>query len=943
MAGGWLRGWLAVVVFCSWSAVVVAIRDTVTLEQCGGPFEGTQSWEFVPPVLRLVRPPQQHQAPPAAQLCLTAEAFSRGAGVGLSACNASDRLQHFARASSGPPLVIHSGSPAFVLDIQGYSNTTGSRVQLWTETTRGNQLWKSMPDNLLQGVWSALCLTPILPTCEYAVNIHRPFCNTSWSPRARATDLVSRITNLTQKALQLAASAGNRYDGQMGFPEYHVTAPTFTEALHGAVCGCVAAEGRGMVCPTSFPHALAASASLNRTAWALMGSAIGTEVRGLHNHGMRCGLFVWAPDINLIRDARWGRAMEVPGEDVAINSEYASAVVYSMQYSSAVPAPYQRVLSQPKHAIVYNLEGRRIPNPPYKPRPEFNAVVSKKDLVEYYLMPWRAAIVKGQARGCMCSVNDVNAVPSCANKPILHDVFRDDWGLSGAIVSDGGACYDPNYQEYINRTLGRLSPDLAAKVCVETIDTEIGTLLSDNIDSATKTTGLNVTTVDRAVTDIYEQVIRAGAFDRVPVLDNLGLEDVDTAANRQLAQEVAEQSFVLLKNNNNLLPLSSNTTVALIGPHANATTIMLSNYVGPNVLVNSNSPLQALQRFGSGHNLAGMLAACDLRADGCASLTAPLDHVTQLAAKADIAVVVIGLYPCGGGDHVHGGSARESEADDRGSIALPGQQAAIVAAALKGNPRVVVVVMNGGQVAMPPSVLTAPTLLEAFYPGELGGPALVNVLFGVSAVSGRLPYTLYDVEYDTLRQMNDSSLTGGSGTTYMYYKGPVQYPMGRGMSYTTWKATPSAGSAHSGSACALQATTDALAAEFRAYYQPGLSYKSRFSFNVTVNNMGVHASPLIVMAFAGQRSSPDHSPQPQRQLVGFERHPSVAPGNTATVAVGLLPATLTVVTADGVQHMAPGTVPVTLDFGDPQTSPPVQCTLTITGASVVVWQLPEGM
>lgn len=450
--GAWSTVPLLLLVLLSLSVHEAAAQQTPTIEPCTNPPEALQVWEFDGSTLRA------RAAAGSAVQCLTADAAEKDAGLHLANCSeppGSLQLFHHEPITNA---IVATGSQ-LVLDVSGYSNSSGARLHLWTRTGRGNQQWDRQSDGRIVGHMSGLCLTASsigAKPCSLAANRGLPFCNASLTPAARAADLVARIrTNLTLLGLQLAASAGSAYPG--GIPALHIPAPTYSEALHGAVCGCHFSAGRnGTVCPSSFPHALALAASLNTTLFGLVGDAIGLEARALHNVE-HCGPFLWSPDINLIRDPRWGRAMEVPGEDPLINSEYAARYIHSLQYGRAPAGPsaspsgappyYQRMLSQPKHLAVYNLEGHAHL---YPPRPQFNAIVSDHDLAAYYLVPWRSAVQKGVARGAMCSVNAINGVPSCANKRIMQDVMRASYGLDGMIVTDGGACYDPNYQKLVD-------------------------------------------------------------------------------------------------------------------------------------------------------------------------------------------------------------------------------------------------------------------------------------------------------------------------------------------------------------------------------------------------------------------------------------------------------------------------------------------------------------
>ena len=346
--------------------------------------------------------------------------------------------------------------------------------------------------------------------CSLTSNQKLPFCNQSTSFADRAHDLIARVANNTLKAQQLAASAGARY-GPLGFPELGVAGPAYSEALHGAVCGCISPTQ----CPSSFPHALLLGASFNRSLFEHVGDAIGLEARAIANTGSRCGPLLWAPNINLMRDPRWGRAMEVPGEDPLLTAEYASRYIYTLQYgrgANASSTGYQRVASQTKHFLVYNLEGHFNE---YPSRGSYDAAnVSDYDLSSYYLHPWRAAVQKGVNRGVMCSVNRLNGVPACASERMTQSILRGSYHMEGAVVTDGGACTDPNFQTYVTQKYGKFTPNAAVKECFGGgVSSELGALLFDSSVSALAAEDITQATLDTAVEELYTVIatrVRAG-------------------------------------------------------------------------------------------------------------------------------------------------------------------------------------------------------------------------------------------------------------------------------------------------------------------------------------------------------------------------------------------------------------------------------------------------
>eukprot|EP00662_Eupelagonemidae_sp_cell21_P042124 gene42124-66389_t len=268
-------------------------------------------------------------------------------------------------------------------------------------------------------------------------------CDTRLPAGARARDLVSRMT-LDEK--------GHNLGGAGGWGAARAALQS-SEALHGLVqAGCAATrhypEFGG--CPASFPHALALGSSFNRTLWGLVGDRISTEARAAWNEGKSNALWLWAPDINLFRDPRWGRGQEVTGEDPLLNGEYAMRWIRAFQHGAGPEYAQLKALPAAKHAFDYDLEKWGGAD-----RSSFNAVVGMRDQVEYYWPSWRAAASGGGVASVMCSYNAVNGVPSCANGLFLNDVMRGEWGFGGFVVSDCGA---------INNIMSRHHYGLAAAV-----------------------------------------------------------------------------------------------------------------------------------------------------------------------------------------------------------------------------------------------------------------------------------------------------------------------------------------------------------------------------------------------------------------------------------------------------------------------------------------------
>ena len=885
--------------------------------------------------------------------------------------------------------IILAGGTHTCLDVAGYRNVSGSPLHLWPCTRvpavfpalDGNERWEWHDDGTVRSVMSGLCLdvgggggSAAKKTCELADFNRTAYCNASLSAAARASALVQEA-NLTARIANLGVGV------QTGVPGLGVPPLSFSEALHGAACGCVqplpsrqqSAHGiafQSTGCPTSFPNALGLAASYNRSLWAAVGTAIGVEGRALHNVGT-CGLAFFSPNINLYRDPRWGRGMETPGEDPLTAGEYAAAYVSGMADRWA-PSPRtgehgagrQRVVVGPKHFLDYDMEGRHdATSPDWGPsRNDFDAVVARQEQVEFYLPAWHAAVSIGRAGAVMCSTNRVNGVDACMNPTYINGFLRQRFGFDGYVVTDGNSCGNPNCEATVaaynaSAGWGEEGHRIATKLCLRGgTDIELGQTLLQYAAGALEEGQIASADVSRANTRVFEQFIKAGWLDRTAD-DGLGAPDVDTPAHRDLARDAATDGMVLLKNIDGLLPLERpGIKVALVGPHVNTTTAFLSNYHGPNSVVQSHS-IEVVLRADPRVRVVGSAPACDI-STGCQS--ADIASVQAAVQDADVVLAFVGLYPTSGAPSAHGyGKAcSESESWDRGDILLCGRQEDILRAAAAADARasggsgianLVVVLINGGTIASRWIHDKASSVLEAWYPGQAGGAAIAAVLLGDRAPSGRLPITIYDESFVPSRgqagNITQMSLRDNGGITYMHHTGDVLWPFGFGLSYTRWHITASLSS--------TTASTVALADAYASYYSPGGAPPAAHArtndghglpeMHIHVANLGARDSAVVVQVFAAAlaphwrgNSSQAPLPPPQRQLVGFTRL-FVPAGGNANASVALVALPLCVVDGSGSQWAAPGTW-LLLTTVDGQYF--VKTQLNVTGRALPVLEWP---
>ncbi|KAL5983584.1 putative beta-D-xylosidase 2 [Asimina triloba] len=488
---------------------------------------------------------------------------------------------------------------------------------------------------------------------------------------------------------------------------------------------------------------------------------VSDEARAMYNGGI-AGLTYWSPNVNIFRDPRWGRGQETPGEDPTVAAKYGASYVRGLQDQRGNRL---KVAACCKHYTAYDLDNWKGID-----RFHFNAKVSKQDLEDTYNVPFKACVAEGKVASIMCSYNQVNGVPTCADPNLLRNTIRGEWGLNGYIVSDCdsvGVFHD--IQHYT------ATPEDAAALTIKAgLDLDCGPFLAVYTQEAIRQRKLSVADVDKALTNTLTVQMRLGMFDGDPARQqygNLGPRDVCSAAHQELALRAAREGIVLLKNTH-VLPISPARfrTIAVIGPNSDATVTMIGNYAG--VPCRYVSPLLGISMYARAIHESGCanVACGDNRQFGAAA---------NAAGSADATVLVMGLD-----------QSIEAEALDRVSLRLPGRQQELVtrvAAAARGP--VVLVLMCGGpvDVSFAKNNPKIGAIVWAGYPGQAGGRAIADVIFGAHNPGGKLPMTWYPQEYVDRVPMTNMAMRPGNGypgRTYRFYHGPVVYPFGHGLSYT---------------------------------------------------------------------------------------------------------------------------------------------------------------
>jgi beta-glucosidase len=420
-----------------------------------------------------------------------------------------------------------------------------------------------IPVALLAICLAALASSPVAPSA-YAQETSTPYLNSALPPAVRARDLVSRMT-LEEKASQLVNQA--RAIPRLRVPAYN----WWSEALHG-----VAVDGT-----TEFPEPIGLAATFDVPGIHDMATDIGIEGRIVHNQSLHAGdssifhgLDFWAPNLNIFRDPRWGRGQETYGEDPYLTGRMGVAFVTGMQGDDP---RYYRVISTPKHYDVHS--------GPEPTRHFADVDVSKHDEVDTYEPAFRAAVVDGKAGSVMCAYNAINGQPACANQYLLQNHLREKWGFQGYVVSDCGAVRDIFSGHHY-----RPSQPQAAAISLERgMDNEcfdFATVTDDHdykaYVEAVQQGYLSESAVDTALVRLFTARIRLGMFDPAGVgpYSKINPDQLNSPAHRALALKLANESMVLLKNDGTLPLQPTVHNIAVVGPLADQTRVLLGNYNG---------------------------------------------------------------------------------------------------------------------------------------------------------------------------------------------------------------------------------------------------------------------------------------------------------------------------------------------------------------------------
>eukprot|EP00759_Apiculatamorpha_spiralis_P036762 PhF_6_TR37047/c0_g1_i1/m.54219/K15920/XYL4; beta-D-xylosidase 4 len=625
---------------------------------------------------------------------------------------------------------------------------------------------------------------PTLPCshgCTLPNTTKMDFCNSKLHPEFRVASLLRQLT-LTEKIGLVGANPN--FDTcplvDQGVPRLGIPPMMWLVETNTAAASECLAPGK---CATTFMSPAGLAASFNRTVWKNKGSVISTEMRAYNNIGWYraidgtnennyfIGLSGYGPNINIVRDPRYGRNCEIPSEDPFLAGTYAAHMVKGMQQGEEDPR-YLKMMAFVKHYTAYSVEANRM---------AFNGVINDFDMWDTYLAQYKIAFIEGRASGAMCSYASINGIPSCGNPFLMNDVVRTRWERPDTLfTSDCDAVANmADANHYATNYTTAVAYAINAGM-----DLNTGATYTNNLGPAVAMGFTNETTITAAVRRTLMMKMRTGMFDPLEsqVYTTYDERNVSSERNQFINFDTVSQSFVLLKNANNTLPLQRGQKVAVVGPHAVSTRGLLEDYAGDRICYGYPGPnYDCIQTLGEGiANLNGAITAVAEGVSVSGSDTSKIAAALAAARNADVVVLCLGLDTM----------SVEHEGQDRSTINLPGIQEQFAQQIFALGKPTVLVLVNGGAIAIDNLIQQSHAIVEAFYPSTSGAAALANSLFGLSNRWGKLPFTIYPNNYINQVQMNDMSMTNGAGRTYRYYSGTPLFPFGVGLSYSSFNIDP---------------------------------------------------------------------------------------------------------------------------------------------------------
>ncbi len=549
--------------------------------------------------------------------------------------------------------------------------------------------------------------------------------------------------------------------------------------------------------------------------------------------------WVFAPMVDIARDARWGRIAEGAGEDPFLGRAMAAARVHGFQ-GADIAAP-DRVAACVKHYVAYGAaEAGR----------DYNTVdISERTLRTVYLPPFKAAVDAGVA-SLMSAFNDLSGVPCTANRLTLTDILRGEWAFTGPVVSDWKAV-----GELVNHRFAATPADATREALLAGVDMDMVAEHYPRYLPALVAAGrVPEARINEAARRVLRLKMRLGLFERCYADPETAPAAWLTPAHRALAREAARRSIVLLKNEGGLLPLARRReAVAVLGPLADSRVDMLGSWTADGRSEDVVTVLDGIrQALGP--------SARVLHAQGCpidGGTTDGIAEAAALAKQAGLAVLVVGEA-----------GSMSGEAGSRAYLDLPGHQRALIEAVHATGVPFVVVLMSGRPLTITREAALTPALLEAWFPGVEAGHAVADVLFGDVNPGAKLPVSFprtvgqVPLHYDGKSTGRPADLNDRYTSRYLDESNDALFPFGHGLSYTTF-------------------TLGALRLS-----APSIPPDGRLAVSVDVTNTGRAAGDEVVQLYIQDVAS--SVTRPVRELAGFERV-SLMPSEKKTVTLEVGP------------------------------------------------------
>jgi beta-glucosidase len=581
----------------------------------------------------------------------------------------------------------------------------------------------------------------------------KPWLNSSLDMDNRIETLLKEMT-LEEKISQTVNES--TAIPRLGIPEYN----WWSEALHG-----VARSGRATV----FPQAIGLAASFDPTMIEKIGDAVSDEARAINNHLLNNGftqrlyqgLTFWSPNVNIFRDPRWGRGQETFGEDPFLTGTMGAAYIKGLQGSNP---KYLKVAACAKHFAVHS--------GPEELRHGFNAIASPKDLRETYLPAFKKCVDAG-VESVMCAYNRTNNEACCGSNFLLQDVLIDEWNFKGHIVSDCGAL--DNFHKKHGLTAN--SAESAALALKRGVDINCGDTYTKSLKEAFDKKLISMADIDLRLKNSLKTRFKLGMFDDASAnpYRAIGPEAINNETKKKLALESGQKSIVLLKNNN-VLPLNKNSRIIFMtGPLAGENLSLVGNYngIGSDMRTIAEGVASKVSPSTAMEFRQGALLTTENKND--------MDWFSGHAKEAEATIVTLGLTLLLEGEE--GESLASPNRGDIIDMKLPESQLVLLRKisekAKSAGKKVITVICAGMPLDLREVSELSDAVLYAWYPGERGGDAVADVIFGDVSPSGKLPIT-FPKSIDQLPPFEDYSM---KGRTYKYMKELPLYPFGFGLSY----------------------------------------------------------------------------------------------------------------------------------------------------------------